>query len=199
VSYPIGWIAQYAAQRSFRYEPDADERWLRAWEPYTTLKPPIRYEHALHATGGEGSLSIARMITLVPGYAMNGEAIETEVSAWVAIAQDTRLQGAVAVCSDLASPFAEPLDLIAMKRRASGDPKFDHVFATFAPTSDDLTTALTPSLRKLLMTWRLPVHAEIRPGGFIVAPVSLSADVQGLHWFVDALQLFGGKASKRVG
>ena len=52
---PLYWIDAIARQRGLRYEPDADERWLRAWEPYTTLKVPFRYEHALSATGGSGS------------------------------------------------------------------------------------------------------------------------------------------------
>ena len=58
------------------------------------------------------------------------------------------------------------------------------------------TTGITPSLRRLLLSWRVPVHAETRPGGFIVAPVSLSADERGLAWMLDAVQLFGEKAAK---
>ena len=57
---PLYWIDAFAQSRGLRYEPEADERWLRAWEPYTTLKVPFRYEHALHATGANGSISVAR-------------------------------------------------------------------------------------------------------------------------------------------
>ena len=37
----MSWIEAFAAQRGLRYEADVDERWLRAWEPYTTLKVPV--------------------------------------------------------------------------------------------------------------------------------------------------------------
>jgi len=40
-----GWvdstgIEAFAAQREASLRADVDERWLRAWEPYTTLKDP---------------------------------------------------------------------------------------------------------------------------------------------------------------
>ena len=60
----------------------------------------------------------------------------------------------------------------------------------------ELTAALTPSVRKLLLGWRVPLHAEFRPGGFVFAPVSVSADETGLAWLLDAVHLFGEKATK---
>jgi hypothetical protein len=57
LSAPLPWISHFAAIKGFRYEPDADERWLRVWEPFATLKVPIRYDHALSATGAIGSIS----------------------------------------------------------------------------------------------------------------------------------------------
>ena len=102
-----------------------------------------------------------------------------------------------AATSDFGSPFAEPLDLASMPRRPTGDAAFDHVFASFAATPEDLASAITSSVRKLLQTWRVPIHAETRAGGFILAPVSLSADDRGLAWMLDAVHLFGEKATKR--
>lgn len=193
---PVPWIAQIAAQRGYKYEPDADERWLRAWEPYATLRLPLRYEHALTATGSVGSISIARVVQAVDAPGPNGTTQSTEISAWIAITQDTRITARLAVSSDAGTPWAEPYDLVTMKRRASGDPYFDHTFATFAPTPEDVIEGLTPSLRKLLLGWRMPIHAELRPGGFVLAPVTLGADPQGLAWFSDAIHLFGEKATK---
>jgi hypothetical protein len=176
-------MAAVAAQRSLRYEPEVDERWLRAWEPYTTLKTPVRYEHAVHATGGDGSITIARAVAA------------RELGAWVAIVQDVRMRANVATTSDFAGVFGEPLELVSVRRRATSDPAFDHVFASFAESEEDIA-ALTPSLRKLLLGWRVPVHAEIRPGGFILAPVSVTADEAGLRWMLQAVHLFGDKATK---
>ncbi|MBL8610660.1 MAG: hypothetical protein JNL38_25195 [Myxococcales bacterium] len=193
---PVSWIASFAAQRGFRYEPDADERWLRAWEPYTTVRLPLRYEHSLQATGSVGSISIARVVMAIDAPAPNGATVSTEISSWIVITQDTRMTGRLAVTSDFGTPWAEPLDLVTMKRRASGDPHFDHVFATFAPTPDDVIQSLTPSLRKLLLSWRMPIHAEVRPGGFVLLPPTLGADPQSLAWFSDAIHLFGEKATK---
>lgn len=195
---PIYWIGAFAQARGLRYEADADERWLRAWEPYTTLKVPLRYEHALHATGGGGSISVARaVLELSPPALPSGVAPSAhEVGTWIAIVQDVRITAKAAVTSDFGSPFAEPLDLVSMPRRASGDGAFDHVFASFAATSEDLAVAITPSVRRLLLSWRIPVHAETRPGGFVLAPVSLSADGAGLGWMLDAIHLFGAKATK---
>jgi len=194
---PVYWIEAFAAQRGLRYEPDADERWLRAWEPYTTLKVPIRYEHALHATGGGGSISIARAIVEFPGPPPPGAPPRpTEVGTWIAIVQDVRITSKAAATSDVAGIFGESLDLAIMPRRTTGDPAFDHVFASFASTSDDLLKGLNPSVRKLLLSWRVPVHAELRPGGFILAPVSVQADDKGLAWMLTAVHVFGEKATK---
>ena len=195
----VYWIEAFAAQRGLRYEADVDERWLRAWEPYTTLKVPIRYEHALHATGGSGSVSIARAVVELPSPPSPGLQQPTEVGTWIAIVQDDRMTGVLgraATTSDFGGAFGEPLELASMVRRPTGDPAFDHVFASFAASDEDLAAALTPSLRKLLTGWRVPVHAELRPGGFVLAPVSVSADEKGLAWMLNAVHLLGEKATK---
>jgi hypothetical protein len=187
------WLAAYAARKGLSYEPEADERWLRAWEPFATLKTPIRYEHALLATGGSGSITIARLVVDAGGEA--GEA-----GSWIAIAQDVRLVGEAraAATSDGSPVFGDPLDLVTMPRRRTGDLAFDQVFASFAPTDDDLARGITPSLRKLTLSWRIPLHFEVRPGGFVLAPTSLGADAQSLSWLLGAVQFFGEKAAKRV-
>jgi hypothetical protein len=193
---PVPWIEAFAAQRGLRYEADADERWLRAWEPYTTLKVPLRYEHVLSATGATGSISIARaVVELAPPKTPNPHA-KAEVGTWIAIVQDVRVKAAAATTSDFAGVFGEPLDLVTLPRRTTGDGHFDHVFASFAKTADELARAIGPSLRKLLLSWHSGVHAELRPGGFIVAPVSVSADDRGLVWMLSATHLFGEKATK---
>lgn len=191
----VPWIEAFAAQRGLRYEPDADERWLRAWEPYTTLKVPIRYEHVLSATGGSGSISIARAVVELAPKAP-GALGPSEVGTWIAIVQDVRVTAAAATTSDFAGVFGDPLDLVTMPRRTTGDAAFDHVFASFAKSKEDLARAIGPSLRKLLLSWRSGVHAELRPGGFIVAPVTVSADDKGLAWMLSAVHLFGEKATK---
>ena len=192
----VYWIEAFATQRGLRYEAEADERWLRAWEPYTTLKVPVRYEHALHATGGTGSLSIARAVVEHPGSANAVLPQPTEVGTWIAIVQDVRLKGKAATTSDFGGIFGEPLELATMMRQSSGDPAYDHVFASFAESAEALNAAVTPSIRKLLSGWRVPVHAELRPGGFVLAPVSVTADEKGLAWMLNAVHLFGEKATK---
>jgi hypothetical protein len=195
LSVPVPWLAEYAVRKGLRYRPDVDERWLRVWEPFTTLRTPLRYEHALDATGDVGSLTIARFV--VPTQAAGPQGVvESEAGAWIAIAQDVRIGARAAATCDVASVFGEPLDLVTMPRASTGDAAFDHVFASFAPTPEDLARAITPSLRKLVLTWRVPVHFELRPGGFIVAPVSLGADPDSLSWLVRAVHVFGDKASK---
>ena len=192
----VYWIEAFAAQRGLRYEAEADERWLRAWEPYTTLKVPIRYEHALHATGGTGSVSIARAVVELPGSPDPMLQTPREVGTWIAIVQDDRMKAKAATTSDFAGVFGEALELASMVRQSSGDPAFDHVFASFAESDQALGKALTPSIRKLLLGWRVPVHAEFRPGGFVLAPVSVTADEKGLTWMLNAVHLFGEKATK---
>ena len=184
-----GWLASYAEKHGLTYEPDADERWLRAFEPFVTLLTPIRYAHALHATGTTGSVSIARMFA------------NDVASCWIAFVQDTRLAGArVAATSDLRppSPFSESADLVSLARKPAKDATFDRAFATFAPTDADIPRALTPSVRKLVLSWRIPLHFEIRPGAFILAPVALPADPASLAWLLGAVQFFGEKAANRV-
>jgi hypothetical protein len=195
---PLYWIDSIARQRGLRYEPDADERWLRAWEPYSTLKVPVRYEHALHSTGANGSISIARAVVESPGAGGVGHdgRASAELGTWIAIVQDGRLHAKAAVTSDFGSVFAEALDLISLPRRPTGEGAFDHVFASFAASDAELSRAITPSLRRLLLSWRVPVHAETRGGGFVLAPVSLSPDERGLAWMIDAVHIFGEKAAK---
>lgn len=197
VTTPAPWIEAFAAQNSLHYEAQADERWLRAWEPYTTLKVPIRYEHALSATGGTGSLSIARAVMQLPPnpYPTTYPA-PTEIGTWIAIVQDVRIEAKAATTSDFGGIFGDSLDLVTMPRLQTGDPAYDHVFATFADNGDELGRAITPSVRRLLLSWRAPVHAEIRPGGFVLAPVALEAQPRGLGWMLSAVHLFGEKATK---
>lgn len=190
------WIESFAAQRGLRYEAEVDERWLRAWEPYTTLKIPIRYEHARHATGEAGSLSIARAVVELPAQPSPHPVRPTEAGTWIAIVQDLRMTVKVATTSDLGGIFGEPLELASMTRRSTGDPAFDHVFATFAERDADAQLGLTPSLRRLLLSWRVPLHAELRQGGFVLAPVSVAADHGGLSWLLGALTVFAEKATK---
>lgn len=194
---PLYWIEAFASARGLRYEAEADERWLRAWEPYTTIKVPFRYEHALSATGTHGSVSIARAVLELPKHPMSPpQAPAPEIGTWIAIVQDVRIEARAATTSDFGSPFAEPLELVSMQRRGTGDAAFDHVFASFAKSDSDLQHAITPSVRKLLLSWRAPAHAEIRPGGFVLAPVSAAADDKGLSWMLQAVHLFGEKATK---
>ncbi len=191
-SSEVPWIAYVASRRGMRYEAEADERWLRAWEPFATLRGPLRYEHALLSTGAQGSLTVARLVV-----SAGAAEVAREASAWIVIAQDPRLDARAAATSDPGSPFGEPLELVTMPRRPTGDPGFDRAFAAFAPSEEELRAALTPSLRKLVMGWRVPLHFEVRKGGFVLAPVALSADPASLDWLLDAAQLFGDKATKR--
>jgi hypothetical protein len=195
-AYPVPFIAQYAARKGLRYSPEADERWLRVWEPYATLKTPIRYEHVLESTGDVGSLTLARFVVTTPWVGPQGPT-ESEIGAWIAIVQDSRVDGRAAATSDPARVFAEPLDLVPIPRRATGDAAFDAVFASFAKSDEDLTRAFNSSVRKLTLSWKIPLHLEVRPGGFILAPVALAADENSLSWFVRAISIFGEKAAKR--
>jgi hypothetical protein len=177
----VPWLVDYAGRKWFRYAPEADERWLRAWEPYATLRVPLRYEHVLEATGDVGSLTVARFV------------VEGGASAWIAIAQDTRVKGRAALTSDGASAFREPLDLVTLPRRTTGDAAFDAVFATFAPSADELADAVSPRMRRLAVSWRTPAHVEVRAGGFVLAPVALGADPASLSWLVDAVYALGNR------
>jgi hypothetical protein len=198
VPEPVGWIAQYAAQRGLKYEPDVDERWLRAWEPYTTLKMPLRYEHALYATGSVGSLTIARFSVPTEVMAPSGGVAQVEASAWICIAQDVRVEGRAAVTNDPGRIFSENPELLAMPRRQTGDAAFDRVFFSLAPSDEELRLAITPSVRKLLLSWNVPIHAEVKKGGFVLAPVTLGVDPSSLSWLARAAQYFGEKSAKRV-
>jgi len=179
----VPWLAAWAGRAGFRYAPEPDERWMRAWEPYATLRVPLRYEHALEATGEVGSLSIARLVA------------ETGLTAWIAIAQDVRVKAHAALSSDRGSAFAEPAELVPLPRRATGDPLFDRAFASFAPGDADLAAAANDRVRRLALSWQTPVHVELRPGGFVVAPVALGADEGSLTWLVRAVHALGERAA----
>jgi hypothetical protein len=183
----VPWVADFALRAGLKYEPEPDERWLRVWEPYVTLRNPIRYEHALGATGTTSALTIARFV-LAPreGYAVGDEG-------WIAIGQDERLGGTAAATSDASPVFRD--EATSLPRRTTGDPAFDAVFASYAD-SDAVAEVLTPSVRKLALEWRTPVHFEIRRGGFILAPVALRPDPPSLAWLLDAARVLANKAAK---
>ena len=174
------WLAGYAARAGLRYAPDADERWLRAWEPYATLRVPIRYEHLLEGA----ALTIARFV-VVGG-----------ASAWIAIAQDERVRGRAAVTNDGSRAFGEGPELVTMPRHATGDPSFDATFAVFAPSGDEMGLAVTPGVRRVTLSWRTPVHFEVRPGGVVLAPVALRADPASLAWLLQAVATLTRKAAQ---
>jgi hypothetical protein len=185
----VPWVADYALRAGLRYEPDPDERWLRVWEPYVTLRTPIRYEHALSTTGTTSALTIARFV-LSPreGYAVGDEG-------WIAIGQDERLRGRAAATNDASPIFRD--DAASLPRRQTGDPAFDAVFASFAESDETLAQTLHASVRKLTLGWRAPLHFEIRPGGFVLAPVALRPDPQSLAWLLDAARVFANKAAQQ--
>ena len=188
---PVWWIADFAARSGMRYEPDVDERWLRVWEPFVTLKTPIRYEHALHSTGTSAAISIARLVLPVrPGWTVSDEA-------WIAFVQDEAMTGPkAAATSDAGNIFADTVT--SMPRQFTGDPAFDAVFTSFAESNGALSQAISPSLRKLTLGWRTPVHFEIKPGGFVLSPIALGPEPQSLAWLTSAAKFFDEKAKKRT-
>ena len=167
------WLAGYAARAGLRYAPDADERWLRAWEPYATLRVPVRYEHLLEGP----ALTVARFV------------LDGGASAWIAIAQDDRVRGRAAVTNDGTRSFGDG-ELVTMPRRHTGDA----AFTAFAPSSDELGLAVTPGVRRVALSWRTPVHFEVRPGGVVLAPVALRADAASLGWLLQAIATLARKA-----
>src|SRR5262249_26323112 len=157
----VPWVAAYAARKGFKYQPDADERWIRAWEPYATLKTPHRYEHVLESTGELGSITIARFVVGTPVRGPNNAWVDGEAAGWIAITQDMRLNARAATTSDGTRVYGESLDLVTLPRRATGDPVFDRIYASFAQSDDELTRAITPSVRRLLLGWQTALHLEI--------------------------------------
>ena len=185
---PVPWVADFAARAGLSYEPEPDERWLRVWEPYVTLRNPIRYEHALSSTGTTSALTVARFVLAPRGdYAVGDEA-------WIAIAQDERLHGTAAATSDTGPIFRD--DATSLPRWRTGDAAFDAAFAAFADSQDTCGRVLNASIRALALGWRTPVHFEVRPGGLVLAPVDLRPDAPSLTWLLDATRVLANKAAK---
>jgi hypothetical protein len=175
----MDWLAGYAASAGLRYAPDADERWLRAWEPYATLRVPVRYEHLLEGP----ALTVARFV------------LDGGASAWIAIAQDEGIRGRAAVTNDATRAFGDGPELVAMPRLPTGDPAFDSAFAVYAPSATELGLAVTPGVRRVALSWKTPVHFEVRPGGVVLAPVALRADAASLGWLLQAVATLTRKAA----
>lgn len=191
---PVPWIEAFAAHRGYRYEPDAEEGWLRAWEPFRTLRVALRYEHALHGTGEAISITLARMIVSVP--TIVDPAQHVEYATWIGIAQDARFTVAAAMSSDRQSVFREDPQLMSLPIARTGDPSFDAIFSVFAAAGADASRAISPSLRRLLLSFQTPLHADIRAGGYIFAPVALGFDPASLAWLDQAMFSFADKGTK---
>lgn len=183
----VAWVADFALRAGLQYEAEPDERWLRAFEPYATLRTPVRYEHALSSTGTSSALTVARFV-LAP---RDGAAAGDE--GWLALGQDERLRGRAASTSDASPIFRD--DAVPLPRWRTGDDAFDAVFASFAESEESLATALPDRLRRLTLGWRSPVHFEVRPGSFVLAPISLRPDPASLAWLFDAARVFANKAA----
>jgi hypothetical protein len=183
---PVAWLVEISTRLGLRYEAEPDERWLRVWEPYVTLRTPIRYEHALSSTGDTTALTIARFV-LPPreGFAVGDES-------WIAIGQDERMKGARIAATNDPNPTFRDTD-VTLPRRMVGDAAWDETFSTHAKTDAELVV-LNSSLRKLVLGWRAPVHFEIRQGGYVLAPTALRPDAASLAWLLDAVRLFSSKA-----
>jgi hypothetical protein len=184
----VAWLQDFALRAGLRYEPDPDERWLRVWEPYVTLRTPIRYEHALSSTGTTTALTVARFV-LAPrsGFAVGDEG-------WIAVAQDERMLGSRVAATNDPSPIFRDED-ISLPHRRVGDAAFDAAFSTYAATDTDLAV-LNSSVRKLVLGWNAPLHLEIRQGGYILAPTGLRPDPASLSWLLEAAGVFAAKVSK---
>jgi hypothetical protein len=160
------------------------------------LRNPIRYEHAVSTTGTTSALTIARFV-LAPreGFAVGDEG-------WMAVGQDERFAARpgeaprariVAATSDTSSVFR---DEASFPRVSTGDAAFDAIFATFAESGEVVAAVLNPSVRKLAIGWQTPIHFEIRPGGYVLAPIALRPDPPSLAWLVDAARVFADKVAK---
>jgi len=55
--------------------------------------------------------------------------------------------------------FAEPLDLVPMPRRTTGEAAFDSRVRFVLGDAEDMSR-ITPSLRKLVLGWRVPLHSS---------------------------------------
>jgi hypothetical protein len=184
----VPWLTDFALRAGLKYEPEPDERWLRVWEPFVTLRNPIRYEHALSTTGMTSALTVARFV-LAPREGLAGD------EGWIAVGQDERLvapTGIVAATSDTSPVFR---DETGLPHRLTGDAEFDATFATFAE-SDGVAAVLNAGLRRLALGWHAPIHFEIRPGGYVLVPIALRPDPQSLAWLLDAARVFANKAAK---
>ena len=78
----------------------------------------------------------------------------------------------------------------------TGDPSFDAIFSVFAAAGEDVSRSISPSLRRLLLSFQTPLHADIRAGGYIFAPVALGFDPASLAWLDQAMFSFADKGTK---
>lgn len=189
MTQPIAWLAQVASRRGLRYQPAPDERWIRVWEPYVTLRVAESYEHALESTGVHGSITVSMFSVRSPYLSRS----------LLALVQDPRIVRAVAVTNEVGTTFREDPELLSSRRTPTGDAVFDSRYATFRVGADDPSEALSPSLRKLLLGWNVALHLELRPGAFVFAPVGLPLDARSVDWVVEVLPLIAQKAQKSPG
>jgi hypothetical protein len=192
----LPWLSSFADQAQLRYEPDADERWLRVWEPFLTFEPPFEFSHSLSSVGSIGSVNLARgVIAALPGEAPAMQATQPPCFAWIAFVQDTRaisrLGPPIAVSSDRRSPFAKVLP--ASRAIATGDRGFDQAFQTIANEESLVAARLTSPVRQLLLGWNAPMHLEIRSEGYALCFPWLPADPTRLRWLLEAIALLGRK------
>lgn len=173
-----------------RYDADPDERPLRVFEPFVTLRRPRRYEHMLHVVRDAGSLWLGRVKVEIEGQRSCAES-------WIALGQGRHFGSAAAASRHDPTPFNQDAHDADLAPQTMPYPDFAAAFHVFAESRADARDAIPRGLQELMLGWGLPLHCELRPDIFVLAPVTLPFDEPSLTWLLAAAKLFGTTAAQR--
>lgn len=163
----VAWVKH----KGWPYQLWPDLTWYSSWEPFETIVAPSRYFNAVQVP-----IQGAHAVVVEPWNALGD--ITPLGRTLLAFVEHPGLFYR-ASCRTGGSYLTRVAYLDGSKpiRQFVGDPEWDDSIETFADSPLDAARALTPSLRKLLLSWHFEGHLEIRKGRLMlhVADVEPSA------------------------
>lgn len=160
---PIGsdQIAAWAASRRLAYQPNPDEGWFRAWEPFDTIAPPTLYLNAVTWAQPNG-----QAVVVEPWYAdEDGTPLDRTLLVFAthpALRCKASARGGEHFLTRVAFLESRPPPAVEI-----GDALWDRHMQTFAWTAEEGRQGFHRRIRRLLAGWGFQGHLELRRGGLV--------------------------------
>ncbi len=161
---PVGTpaIGRWAASRQMGYDKRPEQSWFRGWEPYDTMVSPACYLNACSWKARPATAVIAEPWTEEG----DTEPMDRTLLGLVShpgLRHRASMRSGEHFITRVAFVQSRPPPQVQL-----GDALWDQHVVTFAADAREAAMAFHPELRRMLATWGLRGHLELRPGGLVL-------------------------------